>query len=369
MQNILGYLKGEQGMAPLSQQPFSQVDALVLSALVYIHFSGLVPEDMRQPVTIKETAQQYLALPKTQRGRCRCKNDLVLLREAAMSPRFAPMRLAFYEDRCSPDEEMQFAAMSILPGDGSIFLAFRGTDATFVGWKEDFNMTFRDVVPAQEAALAYLERVAEHSAGGIRLGGHSKGGNLAVYAAALCSGEIRRRVTDVYDCDGPGFSSAVLEHPGYRELLPRIQKMVPQSSIIGMLLEYESPYTVVKSNGVLLFQHDPYAWQVANGAFISLENVSQSSRIIDGTIKDWVGQFTPEERCLFIDAVYELILDKTQRESSDVIRPRDLYKVITGLRSASGDTRVLIQRAFSQLARSAVEKSGIKRPIIPFRNQ
>lgn len=351
MQNILDYLKSEEGNTILVRRPFSQVDALVLSALAYMHLPGLVPEDGAQPISVQEVAAEYFAQPEHERGRCRRRNDLVLLQSAAQSPRFAAMELAYYEDRFNPDEEMQFAAVSVFPGDGSVFLAFRGTDATFLGWKEDFNLSFQDKIAAQSAALDYLERVAAATSGAIRLGGHSKGGNLAVYAASLCREDIQERIADVYDFDGPGFTKTVLDHAGYRALLPRIHKMVPQSSVIGMLLEHEAPYTVVKSNAPWLLQHELYSWQVAGGEFVPMEDITNSSRKLDDTIKTWVAQFTPEERSQFVDAMFELISEGGKRDSGDIIRARDFYRAVAYIKNTDEETRGTIQRSLAELAR------------------
>ena len=165
---------------------------ILLSALSYIRFGSLLTGEPRPLAGLGETAAQVLALPGAERDkRLRRPSDAVLLRSIADSPRFAPCRLGFYIDRFAPENEMQFAAITIWLPDGSAFAAFRGTDATLVGWKEDFNMSFSHTVPAQRAAQHYTEKLAAGFLGPLRLGGHSKGGNLAVYAATQCAGAVR----------------------------------------------------------------------------------------------------------------------------------------------------------------------------------
>ena len=168
----------------MDQVPLCPVDALILSALSYVHFEDLIPQGGGASISIGQAAQAYLDAPAAKRGRCRCEDDLKLLRALMEAPRFSALPLSHYEDQFIPEEETQFGALAISLPDGSAFLAFRGTDATLVGWKEDFNMSFMDTVPAQRAAADYAQRFAASFSGPLRLGGHSKGGNLSIFAAA-----------------------------------------------------------------------------------------------------------------------------------------------------------------------------------------
>ena len=152
MSDLFDYLAW-RGDIPMSQAPFNPVDGLILSILSYVHFDNLVPPDLRGPISLGKAAETYLALPEGRRGRVRCPSDRKLLAALARCRRFSPLGLAFAQDRFVPEEEMQFAAIAVLLEDGSAFLSFRGTDATLVGWKEDFSMSFLDAVPAQQAAL------------------------------------------------------------------------------------------------------------------------------------------------------------------------------------------------------------------------
>lgn len=354
MSDLFDYLTW-RGDIPLSQVPFSAVDGLILSTLAYIHFDGLVRPDLSRPVSIGQTAQDYFALPEHKRGRTRCKTDLELLRALARSSRFAPLELVCYADQLLPEQEMQFAALTVLLEDGSAFLAFRGTDSTLVGWKEDFNMSFLDTVPAQQAALDYTERFAAGFPGFLRLGGHSKGGNLAVYAASLCPSKIRDRILSVYNNDGPGFTAFVRNSPGYQELLTRIFCFVPQSSVVGMLLEHEESYTVVKSRQIGLLQHDPYSWGILGGDFIRLEEVTAGSRIADQTVKAWIAGLTIKEREQFVDTVFELLSSGGASSTGELIQPRSLYAALQALRDVDGSMKRLLVKTLAQLIRAASE--------------
>lgn len=355
MPNILDYLVHE-GMLPIEQAPFGEVDVLVLSALSYIRFGSLLTGEPRPLAGLGETAAQVLALPGAERDkRLRRPSDAVLLRSIADSPRFAPCRLGFYIDHFAPENEMQFAAMTIWLPDGSAFAAFRGTDATLVGWKEDFNMSFSHTVPAQRAAQHYTEKLAAGFLGPLRLGGHSKGGNLAVYAATQCAGAVRRRVQMVYNNDGPGFTDTVLSSPGYAELLPRVRTFVPQSSVVGMLLEHEGAYTVVQSSQVGLLQHEPYSWQVREGRFVRLDEVTAGSRMVDRTLKNWLAGMTPQEREHFIDTVYEMLSAGDAHKTAELMLPRNVLASLRAFGAAAPADRRMLRDRLRLLLHAAMD--------------
>lgn len=366
MPNLFDYLTW-RGDLPLRQVPLCPVDSLVLSTLAYVHFRDLIPGDCGRSRSLGQAARAFLALPERERDRprTRCKEDLDLLEALLQAPRFADLELTCYSDRFVPEKEMQFAAMAVLLGDGSAYLAFRGTDSTLVGWKEDFNMSFLDTVPAQWAAVDYVKRFAAAFSGPLYLGGHSKGGNLAVFAASRCPPKVRDRIRSVYNLDGPGFTAAFLTSPGYQELLPRIQTFVPQSSIIGMLLEHEEPYTVIQSRQIGILQHDPYSWSVLGGDFIRLEEVTSGSRLADRMTKNWVADLTPEQRGAFIDAVYDLLSAGDVSLARDLIHPQNLAASLRALKDTDEETRRLLGGILLRLARSTADtlrEEGVPEP-------
>ena len=251
MADLFDYLLW-RGDLTLDMVPLNPVDTLILSELSYLGFEGLVPGDFQHPVPLKVAAQAFLALPDREE-RLHLKKDLELISACAETERFGDLRMLFYRSELLPEMESQFAAVTWLLPDGTALITYRGTDTTLTGWKEDFNMSFQTCVPAQEKALWYLEAFARvYPDLPLTVAGHSKGGNMAVYAATRCQPELRERVRAVHNHDGPGFQTQILREPGYREVLPKVRTFVPQSSVVGMLLEHEEPYTVVKSRQVSL---------------------------------------------------------------------------------------------------------------------
>ena len=367
MADLFDYLLW-RGDLPMDVVPPNPVDTLILSELSYLGLEGLVPGDFLHPVPLQVVAQAFLALPDREE-RLHLKKDLELIDAAAKTARFGQLRLIFYRDELLPEIQSQFAAVTWLLPDGMALITYRGTDTTLTGWKEDFNMSFQTCVPAQEKALWYLEAFARvHPTLPLMVAGHSKGGNMAVYAAARCQTEVQERITAVHNHDGPGFQAEILREPGYRCVLPKVRTFVPQSSVVGMLLEHEEPYTVVKSRQLSLLQHDPYSWEVLGGDFIRLEEVDENSRFLDGTIRTWLAQTSLEERNAFVDAVFELLTLGEIDDLRAVILPKNVLRYLRQLRTDE-KMRSIIAKEFADLFRAAVEQRKKKEPpALPERN-
>ena len=335
MANVFDYLKW-RGDLTFSQDPPNAVDALVFSGISYIRFNS----SMEAPVTLKEAAGEFFSMEGYEEC-CRVKKDLDLLWAAADTIRFGMTRVCMYQDILIPEQDTQFAAMTFLLDDGSMFLAFRGTDNSLVGWKEDFNMTFQQTIPAQRLALQYARQAALEYQLPMRLGGHSKGGNLAVFAAARSSPMIQQRILDVYNHDGPGFTQYLMGDPGYKAIVPRIRTYIPQSSIIGMLLEHEEPYTVIRSKSLGLLQHDLYTWDVLGKEFISMEEITENSQFVDATLKTWFADMTNQERSQLVDVMFALLGSGGADNIYDLLHPKNIRTYIKTLSSDEHLRRVL----------------------------
>lgn len=354
MANMIDYLawRGDLGIA---QEPICPVDALILAELSYLRLKGLVPERLEEAPTLRELAQIFFELPvEVQEGRMRISPDVALLKALGESRRFGGCRLTGVREEWNEETEMQFAALTALLEDGSVFVLFRGTDGTLVGWKEDFNLSFLDSTPGQRAATAYLERMAEqYPMGKLFVAGHSKGGNLAVFAAARSMPSVRQRIQAVYNHDGPGFRHAMMADAGYQEIGTRIHTFIPQSSVVGMLLEHEEPYTVVKSSQIGLFQHEPYSWEVREGDFVRLKQVTEGSRMLDQTVKSWLAGLTVKEREDFVDAVYELLQSTDAEHIGELAQPGNIGAILQKLGQQDSKTQWMLFNTMTQLVRAA----------------
>ena len=339
MANILDYIRW-RGDLSFTQDPPNEVDALVFASLSYIQYGGQVEQDPETPVPLRTAADAFFSMPDTDK-RIRVQNDLELLKLAAESQRFGLSRIYLYRDLLIPEQETQFAAITFLLCDGSAFLAFRGTDYSLVGWKEDFNMTFQQTIPAQRLAQQYTREVGLKYMGHLRLGGHSKGGNLAVFAAARSSPMLQERILEVYNYDGPGFTDYMMGDPGYLAMVPRIRTCIPQSSVIGMLLEHEEPYRVIRSKTVGLLQHDPYSWEVMARSFIFVEEITQDSRFVDIAIKQWFAEMTNQERNQLVDVMFTLLGTGGVDNALEIFHPRNIRNYVKTLSSDENMRRIL----------------------------
>ena len=309
MANILDYLDW-RGDLTLSERPFNEVDNLILAELCYLDFSGFAPTGFAvQTVTLQDAARAYFAAhPTTDMGVLVPDQIPVLVERAAKTARFGDVRLLGYVNRIDAETQTQFSAMTMLLPDGSAYVAFRGTDDTIVGWKEDFNMAFTPEIPAQKYACAYLQQAAKALPfRPLRVGGHSKGGNLAVYAAVFCGESVQKQISAVYNNDGPGFYTSLLPLPAHRAVSDRITTILPESSVVGMLLAHEERYQVVRSTQIGLMQHDGFSWLVKGERFEHLTELAEGGRIMDQTLKSFLQALTGPQRVQFVDTLFAIL--------------------------------------------------------------
>ena len=307
MANIQDYLAW-RGDVPFSASPFNAVDALVLTELAYTDFSGILGTGKKR-IPLKEVQKQFwqahtedevLATPGF------TKMSPFLLNGMAAGDRFGGVKMSFYLDQVVAKADMQLSAVTYWLPDGTAFIAFRGTDTTVVGWKEDFNLSYQPETEGQHQAAEYLNRHFASSSFSLRIGGHSKGGNLAVFSSVRAKKAVRDRILTVYDNDGPGFLKPFTESESYREMLPRIISVVPEGSVIGALLHNEARQLVVKSSAFGIMQHDGFTWQVLGKGFVEAEKRSEKSLLIEATLRQWLEGLSDESRRQFINSLFSL---------------------------------------------------------------
>lgn len=307
MGTILDYLR-EYGDYSLEEKPFSDVDSLVISQLAYLKFDGIVPgpEEKRPPVSLQEIAAHadYDHLYADERYR---RDNTALFMGALNGRRFGNLHLWNYVNLIEPERESQFSAVVCGFSGGLTYVVFRGTDENMVGWKEDLNLAFSEPVPGQLRSVPYLEQAARTIEGGFFVGGHSKGGNLAVYAAMYCEPAVRERIERIYDHDGPGFRPEVRQQGAWQEIEGRIHKTVPRSSMVGMLLYTDIAYRVVESKTIGLAQHNPYTWLVKNGDFRMVDEIRPGRRFVDQTLNEWILSLDQTQMRIFVDTLYGVV--------------------------------------------------------------
>lgn len=342
--NLFGYLARE--FETFDERPIGEVDSLVLSCLSYYRWPG---EEVRGPegLPVRELFRVESFDAMTQ-GLWDPEGLVHLLASVAASPRFRDVRVCAYADDFDESAEKQFSACTLLLPCGGAYLSFRGTDNTVVGWKEDFNMAFETGVPSQLAAVSYVERVAPLIEGPLYLGGHSKGGNLAVYSAAKSSGEIQERIVAVHNNDGPGFAWDISETPGHKRIASRIHTILPQTSVVGMLMEHEKRYQVVHSTYDGLYQHDGFSWQVLGTQFVHLDDFSREGKLVDETLSSWADSLNTQQREALADALYSVFTASGAKTLSELTEEKlkSAAAMLKTYKNLDRETRRMVTEAF-----------------------
>ncbi|MDE6603115.1 MAG: DUF2974 domain-containing protein [Lachnospiraceae bacterium] len=351
MGTILDYLK-EYGDYSLEEKPFCDVDSLVISQLSYLKFDGIVPGpgESRAPVRLPEIAAHpdYDHLYADERYR---KDNTALFTGILSGRRFRDMCLWNYVNHIEPEQESQFSAVVCGLSGGLSYVVFRGTDENIVGWKEDLNLAFSEPVPGQRRSVSYLEQAARTIEGDFYVGGHSKGGNFAVYAAMCCGQEVRRRIARIYDHDGPGFRPEVREQGAYREIEGRIHKTVPRSSLVGMLLYTEGDYRVVESKTIGIAQHNPYTWLVKEGDFRMVDEIRPGRKFVDQTLNEWILSLDQAQMHIFVDTLYGVVQASETDNLIDFTAHwfRNMQKIGRAISGVDGETAKVVMQIMRAL--------------------
>ena len=355
MANMLDYLDW-RGDVPFSADPFNEVDSLVLSEAAYVDFEGIVPgleegAPTDSPhrggipvVRIADVVRRFWELhneAEIQNSGTLYKLAPYVLDKLCTGARFGDMLVGGYVNTVSQEKNEQMSAITFFLSDGSAFTAFRGTDDTLIGWKEDFTFSFMKETEGQKSAVNYLNRLyggrncgggreaLEGKAAGhrteqeeadfpVRVGGHSKGGNFAVFAASFCDKAVRDRIVRVYTNDGPGFLEEVTETEGYLEILPRINSVIPEESLFGVLLTSRYYHKMVRSSEKGIWQHDALSWQIMRNHFVEADELSEGSTLMKRAIEAWVYGMTPEERRDAVDSIFTLLEDTGMENVSEI---------------------------------------------------
>jgi len=355
VKNIIGYVETE--MNTMAEKKFNAVDSLVFSQLSYVHLEGMVPGLSRssKPVRVADLlrAEKFSAMFHEL---LLSKNTRALLFAMAASPRYRDILVNYYVSKTDVKLELQFSAVTFLLPDGSAYAAFRGTDETLVGWKEDFNMAFLSPVPAQREAAAYLDEVASllPRSAMLRTGGHSKGGNLAIYAAMKCCSAAQGRVTDIYNHDGPGFRKEASRSPEFERIENRIHKTLPQSSLVGMLLHDREKYAIVESSGMGgIMQHDPFSWSVGEDDFIYAEKLTNGAMVMSRALDQWLGTLSDEKRRLFVNVLFQVLeaTDATTLGELSESARKNVPLMIASIKNIDPEIKKFVSRTISDLIR------------------
>ena len=333
-----------------SEKPLCDVDALLLAQISYYIFNGETSgkSAFKHPVSsfLQANAEELVT------GVLTLNDDKLLMQLLKEGGRHGNLKVANHVTILDEEHHQQFSAITYKLTKNEYYIAFRGTDNTIVGWREDFHMSFLPEIPSQKAAVEYALEMMKRYRGKFYIGGHSKGGNLAVYAGAMLPVKLQQRLIRVYNFDGPGFANEFYEKEGYLRIRDIIYKYVPQSSVIGLLLEEDSNYMVVESTASNLQQHNPYTWIVEDDTFHTLESVDDFATIWKTSIDQWLGELDTTDRQVIVETIFDVIYGTGAKTFSDMTeqwqeKVRNLFSSISDTDStAKKQVKTAVGRLF-----------------------
>lgn len=393
----------ERELATFDQKPFGPVDAAVLSQACMIDGARVVPEPPTRPALLDRVLARlapdargvtFAELARTEffdgmfTGLVPGDIQRLLLLLAA-SPRYRNLRIHGYQAVFDEADPTQFAAMTFSWKRAFSFVGFRGTDVSATGWRENFDMAYEDEVPSQRLAREYLERMMPRLCGAVHVGGHSKGGNLALYAALTCREDVRERIERVWCLDAPGFRAGRFGTEAYAHLgwhagsggaagsggtagaptsgagepgACKIERFVPQDSIVGMLLECPVRPRVVRSNAQGAMQHSLFSWEIAEDRddFVTVEHLGEGSQALHDILAEWLAGMD-EGRCAqVVDALFAALGASGARDARDVFLGGKPFPqlVSDAMRNLDEGSRSVLGAVLGELAAITARRVG-----------
>lgn len=306
MTTFVDYVK-EFGDLSFEQRPFCDVDCAILTELLYLEFDEICanPTDT---VTIATLGKQFLAkkeMHQEDNAFLVTQPRLDLLEVCSQAPRFRELEMMYFVNEIDAKRDKQFAATTYQLNPHTHLIVFRGTDDTLIGWKEDFMLSYLTQVPAQAAAMDYLSRMTHTMKGNFYVSGHSKGGNLAIYAATMATYN-KERLLSLYAFDSPGFHESFLQQEAFREIKEKLHYYIPTDAIVGEIMTRPVTPSIIKSRQHGLLQHDSSNWEVVDGKFTLLEETSNLSQIIKVTLSQWLEHRNVDELEFFVTHLFQI---------------------------------------------------------------
>lgn len=333
------------------ESPFNDIDNLILCEIIYLDFTNIVPTDLKRGIILKEVARKYFEKFPYHEKR---KNALPLDRVTKLfniiknSKRYQDLEMYHYVYEITP--EKQFGAVCYRFPDRSLYVAFMGTDDTLIGWKEDCHLSYLFPIPAQEQAINYLNETIRFTDHHLYIGGHSKGGNLAMTAAMYARKNIKKKILTIYNNDGPGFLDKETNSIEYQEILSKIKMFVPENSIVGMMLCQNQNYVVVKSNQKGLLQHDGTSWQCFGPRFVH-GSLSLNSRQFKFRLERWLTKYDPAARKRLVSIFFQVLERSgiTKKSELDNLKINHAIKIVRELKNTDSDSKKFLIEAFKSI--------------------
>lgn len=362
MPNIIDYMKWRSDIA-FSQVGINDIDCLIFSELSYLPFEGVVPSiEEGKYIMLVDAVHKFFNIHKSgiSVGAIIPDQIIGLFKHAGRTNRFSDVKMWGYVNDVDHSNEKQFSAICFTIEDGTTFVAYRGTDDSIIGWKEDFNMAIYTPIPAQKEAVDYLEKMHKKVKGPIIVGGHSKGGNLAVYSSINASNSVKKRINKIYNFDGPGFKDDFISQNDIKTI-DKIINILPENSIIGRIFDIIGRYEIVNSTNKGIMQHDAFSWSVMSCDFVYASEFTEQSDEFHIILKKWVSKMSKDEVVEIIETLHKVMTNSNVTALSDITS--DKFKFILNILKSDSEDRKTIWNGVKKLLSEKYfgEKTNAKR--------
>ena len=322
MGNLITYVQQYEAQT-FQEKLVTDIDILVLTEIAYLPFDEIVSSSFEEKtaISLNQLGKEFETIKEKEHKNnpfMITKERIQLLDVVSKSLRFKDVKVFGFMNDIDDELTKQFAAVCYQWEEESRWIIFRGTDESLTGWKEDFMMTYSDLIPAQTDAIEYLKKQAATFSGILNVSGHSKGGNLSLYASAMQEEDIQHRIQQIYCWDAPGVHRSILNTEGYQRVVSKAKRYIPQDSIVGLMLESQVPYHIIESQGSGISQHSALMWNIEDDHFVELTELTRNSQLTDQTFKQWTEVVSDEDLKLFFDTFFELIFEMGVETVNDV---------------------------------------------------
>ncbi len=354
--NIYDYLTW-RGDLSFERDPFNDVDNLLFTYAAYTDLRKVLKKN--EPVTIHMAAEAFFKLHTEEE--CLKSGSLIaeapiILRRMGNTKRFGDILISDYVRDIDEERSQQFSAMHFLIDRKTSFIAYCGTDDTIVGWKEDFQLSYK-TVSAELRAAEYINKTAVKMFHNYYIGGHSKGGTLAVYAAMEARPSIKEKILKIYSNDGPGISDISIDQQKYESIRNKIVKIIPQLSIFGLLFDNGEEKRVVKASKSGLYEHDPIAWQVSGTDFVQ-GTLSDYAALIQNILNEFLKTMTLAEREDLVNEMYSAFVKAGIENTTDFTKQGIpvLIKFLREVTNLNENARAALDKLLSVLRKMISER-------------
>lgn len=321
---------------------FNELDNLIFSSLSYVSLDGYVSNNRFNKKTIKEVGNNFFHnYDDKEKHITAVRGGIKVLRYIKDTRRYGDLLL--YNYSYVGDDKQQFSAITIEINKNLVYVSYEGTDQLISGWKEDFMMSYQFPILSQRRAIDYLNRHFLFNNKDIILGGHSKGGNLAIVAGMYANFWVKDRIVNIYNNDGPGLRKKEINSKYYKSIESKIIHIIPNYSIIGLLLRHTDNYIVVRSFKKSIYAHDLLTWVVRDKQ-LERRELSTFSKILDDGMIKWLDKYDDEARKRFVEALFMVFERAGVNSLTDILENKKLIlKLVMETKGIDKQTRNIMK--------------------------